>query len=167
MPTFQTYIAGKLPPPRSNLGARKHGDVSLLAHMAIFACVEYHKRSGQLLSRDACFQIAVGYVKEYLWPLADVMPADHDYHSFFLGQGHFTQGSIRKWVADLQGLVIAQRFAAGAAVRRRKHANSWADQIRTDAHLHLRELINAAFYYATSHPALLIAELQQLQKELP
>jgi len=167
MPTFRSYITGELPTPRSNLGTYKHGDVSLLPHMAIFACVESYKHSGQLLSRDAYFQIALSYVKEHLWPLTDVIPTDLAYRSIFLGHERFTQGSVRKWVADLQGLVLAQRFAAGTAGRRRKRADSWADQIRKDAHLHLQELINAAFEYAISNPALLIAELQQLQKELP
>lgn len=167
MPTFQSYIAAKLPTPRSNLGVRKHGDVSLLAHMANFACVECHKRSGQLLSRDAYFQIASGYVREHLWPLTDVMPADHSYPSFFLGHGQFMQGSVRKWVADLQGLVLAQRFAAATEDRRRTHADSWADQIREDAQLHLQHLTHAVFEYAISNPALLIDELQRLRKELP
>ena len=165
--SYRSYIAGKMPPRRSNLGARKHGDVSLLAHMAILACVESYNRSGQLLSRDAYFRIAVGYVEEHLWPLADVLPADLAYRSIFFGHGRFKQGSVRKWVADLQGLVLAQRFAAATAVRRRKHGDWWADRIRKDAHLHLQELRIVAFEFADSNPALLVAELVKLQKELP
>lgn len=167
MPPFLTYIANRQPIPRPNLGAVNHPDVSLLAHMAILVCAETYKRSGQLLSRDKCFGIAFGHVTLHLWPPPGVVPPALAKSSVFLGEGPFERGSLRKWVGDVHGLVLAQRLLAGELGRRRKHADSRAKKIRDDAEAHLQFLIDTVARRAISNSALLLtAALQQLQKEL-
>lgn len=168
MPNFSAYIASRPPTPRFNLGAIKHADVNLLAHMAITVCAQTYDRSGQLRSRDACFRTTVDYVAENLWPHTNVVPLGLRNRSVFLGQGVYGLGSFRRWVGDLHGLVLAQRLADGVAGRRGKSANSWAKKICVDAEAHLHAIIAVVARRGQQNPAYapLLFELQQLQSEL-
>lgn len=168
MPNFSAYIASRPPRPRLNLGAIKHADMSLLAHMAIIVCAQSYDRFGQLLSRDKCFWITVDFVAEGLWPHTNVVPLALRNRSVFLGRGMYELGSFRRWVGDLHGLVLAQRLADGLAGRRGKSANSRAKKIRLDAEDHLRAIIDVVAKRCQANLAYapLLAELQQLLTEL-
>ena len=167
MPPFLSTIGQHQPHPCPAFGVLKHPDVPLLAHMAIRVCAETFARSGQLQSRVECFEIALGHVNSHLWPLTHVLPTALTKQSVFLGGEPFKPGSLRKWVGDLHGIVLAQRLRAGELPPRRKHADSCAKAIQKDAQAHLLHLIAEVANDASGRPTpLIITALEQLQKEL-
>lgn len=167
MPSYLSHIARHQPKSRPGLGAFKHPDVDLLAHMAIMSCAETYKTSGQLQPRVGSFDVAYSYVISHISPHSTALPALLAKQSVFLGQGPFEHGSLRKFVGDLHGLVLAQRMLAGELPRRRKHADSHATSIRKHAQAHLQQLICSIDACPEGrHCSDLIAALHQLHTEL-
>ena len=168
MPNFIAYIATRPPQPRLKLGTVRHPDVSLLAHMAIVVGVQTYEGSGQLRSRDACFNLAFNFVAANLWPHTNFVPPEVRNRSVFLGQGRYEAGSLRRWVGDIHGLVMAQRLADRSIGRRGVSADSRAKRIRADAALHLQNIIAVVNKRCQQNAALapLLSELQLLQVEL-
>ena len=166
MKSFDEHIQASVPPP-STRAVNGHADVYLLARMAFVVEVTYYSVHGQFLSRDKCFQIAWSYIVDELWPLTVSVTPDLSWRTVFLGQGRFAKGSWRRWVGDLQGLVLAQRFSEGDQPRRGKHHDKEAKKIRESADEHLQNLIAAvATKIGAQDNVRLLEALQQLKKEL-
>lgn len=168
MPKFTAYIASRPPQPRPKLGIVNHPDVSLLAHMAIVVAAQSYHGSGRLRSRDVCFRVAVDFVAKNLWPHTGVVQPELRNRSLFLGQGRYQLGSLRRWVGDLHGLVMAQRLADRSVGRRGVSADSRGKQIRADAAVHPQNIIAVVNKRCQQNVAFapLLSELQLLQVEL-
>ena len=162
------FVAARPPRPRLKLGFIKHPDVSLLAHMAIIIGAQTYDGSGQLRSRNDCFRLAINFVATHIWPHTGVVEPKLRSRSVFLGQGGYELGSIRRWVGDIHGLVMAERVADREASRSGSSGDFRGRKIRADADNHLQNIIavvNKRWQIDAAY-ARLLSELQQLQIEL-
>ena len=165
---FNIYVTDRQSTLSATPTAFCHADVSLLAHLALIVCGKSYDHSVCLKSRDFCFSVAFDYVTEHVWPLTQDVPANVAKTSVLLGGVPFARGSLRRWVGDLHGLVMAQLTAAAVATRRRSSANSRAKKIRENARTRLGDVTAIVARLAAEDPLNipLFDALKQFEQEL-
>ncbi|MBA3577240.1 MAG: hypothetical protein H0W39_06490 [Sphingomonas sp.] len=152
----------------ANRQINNHPDVQLLAQTTCFVAGLGYAQTGELTSRNRCFLIVLGYLHDELWPLTEYVPTRLKARSVFVGGGLFKNGSWRRWVGDIHGAILAQRFEEGAAPRRSQKHDQRAKTLRAAADKHLRNVIAEAAKLASqdqrNEP--LLRALHQLHAEV-
>ncbi len=167
MQYLKSYAAQRLG-PLVRRPINKHPDVQLLAQMSCFVAGLGYAQTGQVTSRNQCFLIVMEYLRQDLWPLTRDVPSRLQARSVFLGGGLFKEGSCRRWVADIHGSVLAQRFQEGTAPRRCRSHDERARTVRDAADRHLKNVIAEVTKLSSESTtnATLLQALHQLQLEV-
>lgn len=167
MQQLQHYANQRLPCPAPRR-IKEHPDVPLLAHMTCFVAGFDYARTGQLTSRNKCFLVVLEYIRDELWPLNTHVPARFQARTVFLGKGRFRDGSLRRWVADIHGEILIQRFEEAAGARRSINHDRRARDVHAAADRHLKNLIAEVAKLAVQDPANtpLLNRLHQLHAEV-
>jgi len=161
------YASQRLGCP-ANRTINKHPDVHLLAQITCVVAGLGYAQTGELTSRNTCFLIALNYLHNELWPLTEYVPARLKARSVFLGGGLSKDGSFRRWVADIHGAILAQRFNEGAAPRRSRLHDQRGKALRAAADKHLKNVIVVVTKLSVGDPrnAPLLQALHQLHAEV-
>jgi len=154
--------------PAANRTINKHPDVQLLAQITCVVAGLGYAQTGELTSRNTCFLVVLDYVHDDLWPLTEYVPARLKARSIFLGGGLSRDGSFRRWVADIHGAILAQRFNEGAAARRSRLHDQRGKALRVAADKHLKDVINVVTKLSLGDPrnGPLLQALNQLHAEV-
>lgn len=152
----------------ANRSINEHQDVQLLAQITCVVAGLGYAQTGELTSRNTCFLIVSNYLRNELWPLTQYVPAGLKLRSVFLGGGSFKDGSFRRWVADIHGAILAQRFNEGAAPRRSRLHDQRGKALRVAADKHLKNVIEVVTKLSVGDPrnGPLLGALHQLHEEV-